>query len=159
MRRENCNFKSVLTFCVLFPLVYLTLLFAFGQKAVFYAIDSTSRNYTTTTLVSAYFPLTASKHSSDEYKKWLSNFLSNVNTPMVIYTTPQFAPTIQELRGDFPTIIRTQYESPFNVTPLQGLEEIYNGKQHDLDREKAYHNGNLYAIWNSKAFLVAGICR
>lgn len=71
-----------------------------------------------------------------------------------MYTSKSFAPTVKQLRGSLPIKINTQFETPFGVPPLQGLEETY-AKQHDaLDPEKARHNPALYATWNAKAWLL-----
>ena len=49
------------------------------------------------TLTTAYFPF-PSKHSSDEYHRWLANFLALNPTPVVIFTTPAFYPQLAAIR-------------------------------------------------------------
>lgn len=105
-------------------------------------------------LVTAFFPLPSSKHTSEEYGSWLKLFLSQIRTPMVIYTSPAFSTTIKKLRGDLPAIIDTNFTTPFDVPTMHGLEGVY-ARQHDqLDPERSYHNPSLYATWNSKAWLL-----
>lgn len=113
-------------------------------------------NLTTTPiiLVSAFFPLPTSKHSPEDYAAWLKYFFAQVTTPIVIYTTPEFSPTVQRLRGDLPLTIDTTFQSPFAVPPLNGLEPIYADQHDRLDPEKARHGPALYATWNAKAWLL-----
>ncbi|KAG8989679.1 hypothetical protein FRB94_004152 [Tulasnella sp. JGI-2019a] len=105
-------------------------------------------------LVSAFFPLPTSKHSSEEYAQWLQLFLSRISTPLVIYTTLSFSPTISRLRGDLPIIINTDFNTPFDVPPMRGLESKYAEQHKLLDPERFRHNPSLYATWNAKAWLV-----
>ena len=109
-------------------------------------------------LVSAFFPLSKSKHSMRQYSNWLSQFLGAVTTDIYFYTTPDLEPTIREIRGSLPITIDTTYETVFDVPPLKGREEDYE-KMHERDREKEHHSPELYAIWNSKPFLLAEAIR
>ncbi|PPR07462.1 hypothetical protein CVT26_013432 [Gymnopilus dilepis] len=116
-----------------------------------------SRNASRILLVSALFPLSKSKskHSIEDYKSWLRHFLGPITTPIYFYTTPDFAPLIQSLRGTgLPLVVNTTYSSPFDIPPLKGLEQTYE-EMHDLDREKFRHSPELYAIWNAKPFLLS----
>ena len=49
------------------------------------------------TITTAYFPF-PSKHSSNEYHQWLSNFLTHNPTPVVVYTTAAFYPQMAAIR-------------------------------------------------------------
>lgn len=102
------------------------------------------------TLVTAWFPANA-KHSAQEYEMWMRSFLTKIETPVVVYTTNEWAVRIPR---DAPAMVITRYASAFDVPPLAGLESEYNGHQHALDPEKAIHNGDLYAIWNAKTWLL-----
>ena len=42
-----------------------------------------------TTIVTCYFSLN-SKHSRENYKKWIHNMLSNIETGMIIFTDEEF---------------------------------------------------------------------
>ncbi|KAG8858378.1 hypothetical protein FRB96_005263 [Tulasnella sp. 330] len=110
-------------------------------------------------LVSAFFPLPTSKHSDEEYAAWLQLFLSRITTPLVIYTTVAFSPTISRLRGNLPIIINTDFSTPFDVPPMKGLQTKYADQHARLDPEKFRHNPSLYATWNAKAWLVEDAAR
>lgn len=117
-------------------------------------LPSPPRNPPRILLVSALFPIAKSKHSIEEYKFWLTNFLQPITTPIYFYTTPAFAPIIQNARGKgLKIIINTTYTSPFDIPPLRGLEGTYT-EMHDLDREKFRHSPELYAVWNAKPFFL-----
>ncbi|KAH9478683.1 hypothetical protein JR316_0009141 [Psilocybe cubensis] len=113
-----------------------------------------SRNASRILLVSAMFPLPKSKHSHEEYEYWLTQFLQRITTDVYFFTTPDFAPVVRRSRPDGLTItIDTSYASPFDVSPLKGLEDDY-AKMHNQDREKKIHSPALYAVWNAKPFLL-----
>jgi len=105
-------------------------------------------------LVSAFFPLPTSKHTDSEYASWLTLFLGQVTTPMVVYTTSSFAPTIKAVRGSLPIIIDTRFQTPFEIPPLRGLEDIYQMQHTTLDPESRRHSPSLYATWNAKAWFL-----
>lgn len=105
-------------------------------------------------LVSAFFPLSKSKHSMSDYSSWLSRFLKPIKTPIYFFTTPDMEPLIRQLRGDLPITINTSYVSPFDIPPLSGdmkqkYEEMWN-----WDREKHRHSPELYAVWSGKPFFL-----
>lgn len=120
--------------------------------------DSNATHANDILLVSAFFPLSKSKHSMRQYSNWLSHFLGAVTTDIYFYTTPDLEPTIREIRGLLPITIDTSFESVFDVGPLKGREEDYK-KMHEWDREKDHHSHELYAIWNSKPYLLAEAVR
>lgn len=120
--------------------------------------DSNATQVNDILLVSAFFPLSKSKHSMRQYSNWLSHFLGAVTTDIYFYTTPDLEPTIREIRGLLPITIDTSFESVFDVEPLKGREEDYK-KMHEWDREKDHHSHELYAIWNSKPYLLAEAVR
>jgi hypothetical protein len=113
-------------------------------------------------LVSAFFPLSKSKHSISDYKAWLSRFLQPITTPIYFFTTPDMAPLIQSLRGDLPITINTTYLSPFDIPPLKdspATDEGYDIRDKyqqmwSWDREKRRHNPELYAIWTAKPYFL-----
>jgi hypothetical protein len=110
-------------------------------------------------LVSSLFHISKSKHSKEEYHDWLQQFLRDVTTEVYFYTSPDLAPTVQAVRGEgLPITIDANYNTPFEVPPLKGLEEQYN-KMHSLDREKSYHSPELYSVWNAKPFFVDNAIR
>ena len=66
---------------------------------------------------------------------------------------------MQSARGEgLPITIDTNYNTPFDVPPLKGLEGRYK-EMHALDREKSYHSPELYSVWNAKPFFVDNAIR
>lgn len=121
-----------------------------------------------TTIVTAYYPFPKSKHSLDEYKQWMENLLSYTQNPMVIYTSKQMSPFIQQLRNQqsatvckanescFPTVIINDFETPWEIPPIQSVKDkLYSQK--DIDPEKGIHSPDLYAVWNAKAWMVENV--
>ena len=104
-------------------------------------------------LVSAFFPLSHSKHSMSDYQRWLSNFLQPITTPIYFFTTPDMEPFIRKLRGNLPITINTSYVSPFDIPPLSGMVEKYEEMWH-WDRERRRHSPELYAVWAGKPFFL-----
>lgn len=104
-------------------------------------------------LVSAFFPFPQSKHTPAEYQSWLSNFLSQITTPVYFYAPPSLAPVVLELRKSLPIYINTTYSLPFDIPPLYGLRPAYEDL-HTLDREAFRHNPDLYAVWNAKPWFL-----
>lgn len=110
-------------------------------------------------IVSAFYPLEKSKHSSDEYSEWLSHFLRQVVTPIYFYCPPEMEPLVRSIRGGTgPITIDVRYSSAFDVPPLKDLELAYK-KMHRYDREKQIHSPELYAIWSAKSFFLAEALR
>ncbi|KAI5120807.1 hypothetical protein M0805_003205 [Coniferiporia weirii] len=109
-------------------------------------------------LVSAFFPLSKSKHSMRQYSDWLSHFLQSITTDIYFFTTPDLEKTIREIRGALPVTIDTRFSTAFDIPPLSGLEKVYE-KMHDQDREREYHSPELYAVWTAKPFLLAEALR
>ena len=58
------------------------------------------------TIVSAYYPLNVSKHSSEKYNEWMADFFPYVTAPIVLYSPPGEAlDYIRSLRGDLPMTV------------------------------------------------------
>jgi hypothetical protein len=104
-------------------------------------------------LVSAFYPLSKSKHSVEDYSSWLSKYLSKVSTHIYFFAPPDIEPMLRRLRGDLPMTLNTTFASPYDIPPLQGLQEIYES-MHALDPEKHIHSPELYAVWTSKTFFL-----
>jgi hypothetical protein len=61
------------------------------------------------TIISAYYPLNVSKHSSSQYDEWMANFFPYVSAPIVLYSPPGGAlARIRELRGDLPMTVKVR---------------------------------------------------
>ncbi|KAJ7688230.1 hypothetical protein B0H14DRAFT_3101224 [Mycena olivaceomarginata] len=104
-------------------------------------------------LVSAFFPLSKSKHTIREYEWWLCQFLGPITTDIYFYTSVEMAPLVRKCRGGLPITIDTTFASPFDIPPLREFREQYRG-QLELDRERDIHQSEeLYAAWNGKPLL------
>lgn len=104
-------------------------------------------------LVSAFYPLEHSKHSSSEYDIWLKGFLGTVETHVYFFTSPDMEDRIRSLRGNLPITVNTTFPTALSVPPLVGVEDRYE-KMHAMDPEKDIHNYHLYAVWSSKAYFL-----
>lgn len=104
-------------------------------------------------LVSAFFHLPKSKHSMDDYQKWLALFLQHITTDVYFYTSPDLEALVRRVRGPLPITINTTFSSPFDIPPLRGLESKYT-EMHEWDREQTRHSPQLYAVWNAKPYLL-----
>lgn len=105
------------------------------------------------TIVTCYYRF-PSKHSFEEYDQWMTNFLTTVETPMVIYTDGQSIEKIKRLRqwAEDKTII---IDRPFNTTfCAQEKYMEYWIKDWQRDYEKQIHNPRLYIVWNEKSKFV-----
>ena len=112
------------------------------------------------TLVTCYFLVSGAKHSSEAYARWMSNFLSPVQTPMVIFTTPELAPKIMKLRGKFAHL--TELIVDFDVWTFPSVlehAEAYRSTQYLKDPQQTLHIPELYAIWASKPWMVLEVSK
>lgn len=71
----------------------------------------TSSPQTDATIVTAYYPLSqGSKHSLDDYRVWMENFLPHVEAPVVIYlpADDELQATVRTMRGSLPLKIQVR---------------------------------------------------
>jgi Bacterial protein of unknown function (HtrL_YibB) len=110
------------------------------------------------TIVTAYFDV-PSKHSSENYNKWMKNMLS-LQDPMVIFLSPSLIPKIKALREH--ALNRTI------IIPMEAADvpiaKKYNTSfwqwQLDIDKEKKIHRGyQVFFIWLSKSWWVTQAIR
>ncbi|CAF4116459.1 unnamed protein product [Adineta steineri] len=108
-----------------------------------------------TTVVTAYFPLSKSKHSKAEYQSWLENLLGFCQSPMIIYTSIEYQPMLQQLRrnNSLRTHFIVEYNSSLEMPPVKKLVPIFE-QQYLTDPERAYHSVELYAVWCAKSFIL-----
>ncbi|KAJ7696016.1 hypothetical protein B0H17DRAFT_1131191 [Mycena rosella] len=104
-------------------------------------------------LVTAFFPLSKSKHTMREYESWLSRFLQPITSEIYFYAPVEMESLIRKCRGDLPIIVDTTYSSPFDIPPLNASRDHYY-KMHAQDRERARHSPELYAVWNAKPYFL-----
>jgi hypothetical protein len=116
--------------------------------------DATGAASEQTTVVTGYFRM-ASKHSTDEYDKWMSNMLA-MQDCMVIFASPSMVPKITELRRGKEhrtRIIPTELDT---VPAATDYSLDFWQMQLNMDPEKALHKSHeLFWVWLSKAHFVA----
>ncbi|KAI0057286.1 hypothetical protein BV25DRAFT_1812562 [Artomyces pyxidatus] len=150
----NTGFRSlVLAFCLSSLTLYYVFFFDSSTALQAATFPPTPR----VLLVSAFFPLSKSKHPMSDYEAWFRRFLQPITSDLYFFCPPDVAPLIRALRGDLPLTLNTSFTSPFDIPPLKGLDAQYVA-MHEQDPEKAYHSPELYAVWNGKPyFLVEGV--
>jgi len=102
-----------------------------------------------TTIVTCYFNLN-SKHSKENYKQWIHNMLSNIETGMVIFTDEESYDYIVKSRGQYlknTHIIITSLDR-FHTNQYQ---EDWVRHHKLFDPEKAIHSPELYMVWAEKS--------
>jgi hypothetical protein len=99
------------------------------------------------TVVTAFYPLSKSKHGVDKYRVWLRNFCA-IPCPMVIFTDADSASLIRKVRADSPTVI---HERPFDSWAMTSptMMEMWRA-QIGRDPERSIHSPELYAVWAIK---------
>jgi len=123
---------------------------------------NTNLSVKSTSVISVYFEFEKSKHSKEEYQKWLRNMLTSVEeAPLVIFTDRKSVNTINQTRSiQLENTFIYVYESIWDVLKELGEKrkinyvENYSNFQNSLDPEKNIHNPSLYAIWNLKSYFV-----
>lgn len=106
-------------------------------------------------LVSAYFPLSKSKHPQNDFKRWMELFLGLITTEVYMFVPPEMAEQVYSLRGALPITVNTTFETPWDVPMFSDpiIQEKYQ-KMQKKDREKSIHSPSLYAVWNAKAYFL-----
>jgi hypothetical protein len=106
-----------------------------------------------TTIISAFYPLTKSKHDIGHYRAWIQNFCK-IPKAMVIFTTEVYALEMYQWRKDFldiTQIIVRPFDSFAMTCP--SMMELWM-EQWFIDPEKNIHSPELYAVWAMKQELV-----
>jgi hypothetical protein len=100
-----------------------------------------------TTVVSAFYPLSKSKHGVVKYLEWIKNFCV-IPCSLVIFTDTDSSAHIREARGSLPLHI---IERPFNSYEMTSPSRMEFWQRHHLiDPEKNIHTPELYAVWALK---------
>lgn len=109
-----------------------------------------------TTIVSCYYPLPNAKHTFSFYRHWIYNFLTYVNSPIVLFTDSNTAQVLREMReaahlGERLHLI----EKPFDTLKFSTPEWIETWtKQVELSDFAHLHNQELFRVWANKSFFV-----
>lgn len=111
-----------------------------------FIIMSNERQYYDATFVTCFYEF-KSKHSVDEYRKWMKDTLVAIRSPIIVFTESKWEPYILECRKGLPThvIIR-----PLSMLHSYATFQRHGEQQRQLDPERDIHNLNLYVVWNEK---------
>lgn len=110
----------------------------------------------TVTIVSAYYPFEKSKHSIQEYAAWIFNFLTNVNTPIVMFSEQPFCNLMQEMRESAGLADKLYIvEKPFSEVKFSTPEWIKVWEEQlKIDPLAHLHGQELFRVWANKPFFV-----
>lgn len=149
-KRHEYNFK-ILTYIS----YILVCLIESSMKKRFNFANGMDTSTHPTTVITAFFQFDKSKHSSSEYKSWINNFLPHVATPMVVFTDKESSAFIKNVRNGHPIFLLV-YDTVWDMpSPISSRKHRYQNDQYELDPEKTIHSADLYATWNSKAWMVS----
>ena len=94
-----------------------------------------------------------SKHSSEQYLKWISNFvlLNIIIRSLVFFTSKELMPTIKKLRPK-----ELYYKTKFIELEIEDFYKYKNfykefKESYKIDIESSYHSVPLYMIWAEKS--------
>ena len=103
----------------------------------------------TTTIISAFYPLQNPKYTISKYRAWIRNFCK-IPSAMVIFTTEEYMLEIYQWRKDFLSqtqVIVRSFDS-FAMTCPAMMKFWQN--QYEMDPEKDRNTPELYAVWALK---------
>jgi hypothetical protein len=107
----------------------------------------------TSTIVTAFFNFSKKKFNTGTYYYWMTNYLPNINNPMIIFTDNITLPIIQKLcigKEHMTDIIIID-----NINKFHTYKYIdYWNKDVQRDHERNYHSTELYMIWNEKSYFL-----
>lgn len=106
------------------------------------------------TIVTAYYELENKKTSSDEYYKWMANFLTNCQSYMIIFTDTQSYDRILNLRKDFMNNTKIIVCPIDNFYTYKYLEHWKKDILRDHEIPRVKHSIELYMIWNEKSMFL-----
>lgn len=133
-----------LALIVSYNIMKLPLSVKFNNK---HNIRSYKNNHHRSTFVSAYIRM-KSKHSVEEYDKWMDNFMA-LDDPVIIFTTPDMFDTIRKKRTNGADMIL------YSIFDYVKYDNEFWEEQWVLDPEKRIHtNPLLYFVWSIKTKLV-----
>lgn len=105
------------------------------------------------TLVTAFYNFPKKKTSNSNYDSWIKNFLENTDAYLVIFTdSVETATYLMKYRENFIEKTKIYIEEPEKLHCFKYYD--YWTKDLERDHEKAYHNQNLYIIWNEKTMFM-----
>lgn len=110
------------------------------------------------TIITAFFLLNTGRHSNDEYFELMGRLFSSPD-PMIIFTSPELAPKLAEMRRKPKRTVVIPVELKDMKVSKKYTEEFWwNISKHARGATmNGGYNPNLYRIWNSKVeFLKMG---
>jgi len=86
----------------------------------------------------------------------MSNILSFIKSPIVIFCPPSERLSIMKARGNLPVVIQQQYWSIWDVPHAKNFRDIYSEKDGFvlMDPDKHFYSSELWGIYNSKVWFV-----
>jgi hypothetical protein len=98
------------------------------------------------TIVSCYYKI-KSKHSHEQYREWIQNFLSNLRNNIIIFTSEDLVEYLKEIgKNNLQMII---IKKNFEEIDLYKKYNIWDN-QYNLDPQKKIRTKECYILWNSK---------
>ena len=104
-----------------------------------------------TTLVSCYYKLGKSKHTHEEYDRWIRNLLININTNIIIFTSKNeksYLETILEANKNIKYTIIVKELSDLEINKL--YPDIWEGQEMMDPNKRCGRARGCYQLWNSK---------
>jgi hypothetical protein len=108
------------------------------------------------TIVTAFYPLQKSKHSIQEYASWIHNFITNITSPIILFTEEPFCSLVQQMRDEAGLSSTLQIiQKPFDEVKFSSPEwiDIWT-KQLLIDKWAHVHGQELFRVWANKPFFV-----
>jgi len=101
------------------------------------------------TVVTAFY-IMDSKFPSQQYMKWIQNFLETIASHLVFYTDPELIPIFEEWRKPYMNKTRFIALARDNWTANTKYSKDFWLSQKQKDREAKIHSADLYSIWYEK---------
>ena len=108
------------------------------------------------TIVSCYYPLSKSKHGIEEYFQWIHNFLTYVDTPIVMFGEGEMLSIMKDMRAKAGLAEKfLAVEKSFSSLRYSSPEWIGRW-EHQVSKSNFphLHNQELFRIWANKSFFV-----
>lgn len=106
------------------------------------------------TIVTAYYEIENKKTSSDDYYKWIANFLTNCQSCMLIFTDKESHDRLLDLRKDFKHNTKIIVHSLDKFYTYKYLEHWKKDILRDHEIPRVKHSIELYMIWNEKSMFL-----
>lgn len=111
-------------------------------------------------IVTAYYRLHDAKgrfkHSTEEYNEWLKASVGSFNVTIFLFTSPDLEGFFTELRSPnlLPLHIITTFPTVWDNPFASRVRDDYENAQQAMDPEKSFQTPEMYALWNSKSWLL-----